>query len=443
MQLAQVASVLSGQLVSNDVEVSGVEIDSRRISPGDLFVALPGERVDGHDFLRAAQSAGAVAALVERPVDVALPQVVVASTTQAIVTLARWWRTQCSPRVVAITGSCGKTTTRALLAGILSQQGEGLATEGNFNNELGVPLTILRLQQQHQFAVFELGAKQRGDIKHLTHLVQPEVGVITNAAEAHIDGFGSVAKVAEGKGELFAHLPADGCAVINSDDDHFVYWCDVNQARRQLSVSSQGEADVYARNILISAQGAVSFDLVTPDAEAPIELALKGRHNVANAVAAAAAAYYLGVPLSCIQAGLASVTPVAGRMVHYPGPRSSVIIDDTYNANPLSMQAAIDVLAAYEGRRILVMADMLEQGAQAEAVHAAIGKQAQDSGIDQLYGFGALSRSAVNAFGPAARHFDCHDTLLRVLMEDISAATVVLVKGSNSMNMRHVVEQLI
>lgn len=436
MTLAALCELLEGHLEGEDRFFSSVSTDTRTLKDGELFIALRGERFDGHDHCRAARDQGACALLVERHVEVDLPQIIVADARKALGLLGQYWRLQCAPRTVTITGSNGKTTVKETLAAILSQVGRVLATQGNLNNDIGVPLTLFRLTAEDEYAVIETGANHAGEIDWLTRIAVPDVALVTNAGDAHLEGFGSLEGIARAKGECFLALSADGTAVINRDDRFFPLWEEFSGARRRVTFGRHQAADVR----LEDRQG--RHWIVTADWEAELQFALLGEHNRLNALAATAVAYALGVSREAILAGLAGIEAVKGRLQTLEPIQGARIIDDSYNANPTSFKAAIDVLAAYGGKRLLIMGDMKELGAEAASLHKAIGVKARESGLDGLYALGEFSRAAVEAFGNGARHFDNHNDLARALLPELGAEVTVLLKGSRASRMEQVVSAL-
>ncbi len=440
MRLSEAAKALAVSWSGQDVSFSGCDTDSRALSPGALFAALRGERFDGHDFVEQAQARGAAAALVERPIDPALPSLIVPDTRQALGRLAAAWRRRFQLPVAAVTGSNGKTTVKEMLASILSGQGAVLATQGNLNNDIGLPLTLFRLGAEHRFAVLEMGANHVGEIAGLAAVAAPTVGVITQCAPAHLEGFGSVDAVARAKGELFEGLDASGTAVINADDDYADYWRGLAGSRRQLTFGLKAGADVSAVCELGPERS--RLDLRTPAGNALVHLALPGRHNVMNALAAAAVTIALDLPLDLIKAGLERMQPVGGRLQIRAGSGGGRIIDDTYNANPASLAAGLRVLRGFEGRRWLALGDMAELGEAAAAYHRDVAQLAREAGVERIYATGTLSRTAVEAFGPEGRHFDSQAALIEALRADLAGAVTVLVKGSRSSRMERVVMAL-
>jgi UDP-N-acetylmuramoyl-tripeptide--D-alanyl-D-alanine ligase len=427
-----------------DVNFSRVSTDTRTLRPGDLYIALRGASFDGNDFVDQAFENGAGAAIVSSPQAVRSPCLLVADTTAALAELALLNRQRSSARVVAITGSQGKTSVKEMIGRILSVSHRTLVTRGNFNNHIGVPLTLLELDETHECAVIELGASGLGEIAWTVRLAQPHVAVLTNAAATHLEGFGSLAGVVQTKGEIIDGLPADGTAVLNADDPHFAVWRARAGQRRALCFSLHDtSADYQASAILIDGREGTQFTLHTPAGDCGITLHLLGLHNVANALAASAAAMAAGATLEDVRVGLALVRPVAGRLCLREAANGAALVDDTYNASPSSFRAAIDVLRGFPGRRILIMGDMGELGSDAESGHRYVGDYARSCGIDTLWATGPLSRLAVSGFGEGALHFDAIDSLIAHALGNTNAQCSVLIKGSRSAGMERAVEKLI
>ena len=441
--LSEVAATLNGRVVGADASFSGVSIDSRAIGQGQLFIALTGPRFDGHDYLNDVAAKGAVAALVEREVpESALPQLVVADTRVALGQLGALNRAGYDKPVAAITGSSGKTTVKEMLACILRTRGPVLATKGNLNNDLGVPLTLLELTREHTSAVIELGASRIGEIAYTVAMTKPHVAVLNNAGTAHVGEFGGPDKIVEAKGEIIEGLAADGIAVLNLDDKAFAIWHARAAGRQVLSFSLKNpEAEFYASDLSLDARGCPRFTLHSPQGIEPVQINLLGTHNVANALAAAAAAHALGVSLFGIKTGLEAVQPVKGRAVAQVTSTGLRIIDDTYNANPTSMCAAVDILAAFSGRTVLVLGDIGELGEWAEQGHREVGAYAADK-VSALYAVGPLMAHAVAAFGHQARHFANQADLITALRTEHEKNTTILIKGSRSAAMENVVAAL-
>jgi UDP-N-acetylmuramoyl-tripeptide--D-alanyl-D-alanine ligase len=439
MQLSEAARVLAGSFTGSDNKFTGVSTDTRQLQPGALFFALQGPNFDGHGFIETARAQGAIAAAVAHPCESALPQIEVADTRLALGSLSAHWRQQFTLPVVGITGSNGKTTVRAMTAAILSQCGDTLATQGNLNNDIGLPLTLARLAADHRFAVLEMGANHPGEIDYLAGLAQPTIAIVTNAGPAHLEGFGDLQGVARAKGELFARLGKDGVAVINADDTFAPLWRKLAAHCRIVEFGLQG-ADVTA-----DWQGDASgsdVQLHTAAGNIELRLALPGRHNVMNALAASAAALAAGAGLDAVKAGLETLSQVAGRFNVHSLPGDITLIDDTYNANPESLQVALDVLALAPGDSWLVLGDMGELGADAAALHSAAGRNAREAGVSRLYGLGELAQLAVKAFDGPGGAYASMDELLAVLQRQLSGPLHILVKGSRRMRMERVVAAL-
>ncbi len=423
-----------------EVTVTGVSTDSRSLEAGSLFVALRGERHDGHDHIPQALERGAAALLVDHPLDLALPLLVVPDTRLALGRIASAWRQAVGTPLVAVTGSNGKTTVKQMLAAILGTAGPALATRGNLNNDIGVPHTLLRLRPSHRHGVIEMGANHPGEIAYLVDLVRPQVGVVTNAAPAHLAGFGSLEGVARAKGELFQGLPDTATAIINADDRFADLWRGMAGARPVLTFGLR-EADVRGE---WTAEGIGSRVVVHARSGGwPLRLPVPGEHNVQNALAAFAAALALGLEPAHIVAGLEALEPPPGRLQSRRGLRGAAILDDTYNANPASFQAAIEVLAKRPGRRLLVMGDMGELGAGEAELHGQVGLTARRAGLDGLYATGRLSAHAAEAFGANGFFFADREALVRTLRCELAEEVTILVKGSRSMQMERVVEGLL
>jgi len=441
-RLSDVAQRIGGSLHGDDASFARVISDTRQLRRGDLFVALSGERFDGHDFLRRALQLGAVGALVSRLQDGVPGQVLAPDDTlSALQRYAASWRRDFIVPAVGVAGSNGKTTTRHLLATVLEAQGPVLATQGNLNNHIGVPLTLLGLRAEHRSAVIEMGANHIGEIAPLAALAAPTVGVITASGEDHLEGFGSVEASARTNGELFAALPADGSAVINADDACAELWRKQAAHCRRLTFGFSKDADIRARTVTLARDGS-TFDLVTPRGQIKVSLLLPGRHNVSNALAAAAVGVELGVPLDMIGARLATARPVSGRGGWCETADGVRVLDDTYNANPASLRAALDLLAQQPAPRIAVLGDMGELGASASRLHEVCGDYARRVGVDTLFGLGPLSAHTVAGFGRGAHHFDALEPLLAALQQALTPGAVVLVKGSRSARMERVVAAL-
>ncbi len=441
MQLSELTRVLGAELRGPDREIHGCGTDSRRLEPGALFVALRGKRYDGHAFLEQVAERGASAAVVAEARDTRLPLLVVADTRRALADTAALWRRRFELPLVAVTGSNGKTTVKEMLRTLLASRGPVLSTRGNLNNDIGVPLTLFDLGPEHRYAVVEMGANHPGEIAGLCRIAEPTIAVVTQCAPAHLKGFGSIEGVARAKGEAFAGLTANGIAVVNDDDPYAALWRTLAGTRRILSFGLAGPADVTAE-FEPSILGGSRLRLRLPDASIEAELPLPGRHNVMNALAASACAWALGVTPEQIGAGLAAVEAVPGRLQPRLVRNGLRLYDDSYNANPGSLRAALEVLAGCPGERWLVMGDMAELGPEAGYYHHEAGALARRLGIDRLYGIGALCRECVTGFGPGGVHCEDLGSLLKAIQADLHADVTLLVKGSRSMNMERVVQFL-
>ena len=403
--LSELEVPLEGHLMGRDCSVTGISTNSRDPQKGALFVALCGEHFDGHEFLGQAQQAGAVAALVSRDVDVALPLLRVADTQRALGKLGAYNRESFDGRLVAITGSSGKTTVKNMIAAVLSVRGETLATRGNLNNEIGVPLTLLELTPEHQYAVVEMGAARRGDIAWLCELGRPSIALLLNALPAHLQGFGSIEDVAAAKGEIFDNLGSSGIAIINADELWSQQWRDRASPARIIDYGVATAATIGATGIESGGISGTRFIATTPLGEIEVFLRLPGLHNVSNALAAIAVGVACDLSLAEIKQGLESVLPVAGRLSVQRVSSGAEIIDDCYNANPGSVRAAIALLASCDGRGTLILGAMGELGEDSAALHSDIGAYAKAAGLDQFWGVGPELESAVVAFGDGGRHF--------------------------------------
>lgn len=440
LHLGEAARVLGGKVDNGDLRFVGVSTDSRKVLPGSLFVAIEGERFDGHDFVDAAASQGAAAALVSKAGRYPLPTIQVKDTIAGLGKLAGDWRGRFNTPLTAITGSNGKTTVKEMLASILRRSHKVLATKGNLNNEIGAPLTLAEIDGSHDQIIVEMGANHPGEIARLTRISVPSVGLITVCAPAHLEGFGSVEGVARAKGELFSEMPADACAVINADDTFAPLWTELAGTRRKVRFGMDRRSDVCGR--WKSAAGGGALRVQSPVGSFDVHIAFPGKHNGANALGAAAAAIAAGASAEDIRLGLESAKPVSGRLEPKRGRGGAAIIDDTYNANPHSLKAGLDVLSGEETHRWLVLGDMAELGSDAARYHQEAGRMARESGVDRLYTVGTLSRLAAETFGADAVHFDSQDDLIDALRGELNGSATVLVKGSRSMGMERVVAAL-
>ncbi len=443
LTLSQAAQSFGGTLLYPDCRFNAVSTDTRTLRRGDLFIALRGARFDGHDFLtQAAQSACGI--VVQQPdKSIALPQWVVPDTLVALGQLASLGREQFSGPVIAITGSSGKTSVKEMVAAILNDCGPTLATRGNLNNHIGVPLTLLRLEAQHRYAVIEMGASAAGEIAYACGIARPTVALVNNVMPAHVEGFGSLAGVARAKGEIYRGLSAEGTAVLNLDEPWVSEWQATLPCVNTLTFSvASDEADLRVAEVTFDSKGCAAFTLLTASGSVPVKLRISGRHNLANALAASACALAAGASLENISAGLQQVMPVHGRMEFKSGSSGARIIDDSYNANPGSVCAAIDTLAEFAGERLLVLGDMAELGAGAAQMHRDVGAYAREKGIDRLLAVGPWSLHTVAGFGANGTHFSDKAALIKTLVAALGTDATVLIKGSRSAGMEEVVQAI-
>ena len=442
LALQELETPLAARLRGANAEFTRVCTDTRALQAGDFFVALSGDTFDGHDYLDQAANSGAIAALVSAPSSVALPQLVVDDTQRSLGLLGAYNRSLYAGPLVAITGSSGKTTVKNMVQAVLSTAGETMATAGNFNNEVGVPLTLLRLEPGTRFAVVEMGAAKAGDIRWLCELGRPSVSLLLNAMPAHLEGFGTLDDVAAAKGEIFAGLGAGDVAVINADQPWASQWRRTAGEATVLDFGLEQPAAITATAIQSRGVDGVSFIASTPSGEVPVRLALPGEHNVANALAAVAVGLACELSLSQICRGLESLQPVPGRLRPVTGKCGATLIDDCYNANPGSVRAAIDLLASCDGQRTLVLGAMKELGPQSATLHRQVGEYARQAGLDALWGVGEELRDTVQGFGEGGRHFAERESAMEAAREAFGAGDVVLVKGSRSAGMEVVLAAL-
>ncbi len=438
LHLSEVANMAQGELLGKDVVVSAISTDTRNLHKGDLFVALEGERFDGHKFIDENIEQTVQAVLVHKEIETKLPQVLVDDTLKGLSRWAQAWRDKVNPKLVAVTGSNGKTTVKQMLNSVLSRVESTCCTQGNLNNHIGVPLTLLSLRKNNKFAVIEMGANHFGEIDHLSRLGKPDVAVITNAGPAHLEGFGSVAGVAQAKGEIINGVKSAGVVVLNADDQYIDVWLEKAKHLKTITFGFSKDANVSgelnSNNVLSVTAWGEKFDVNLPFA---------GKHNASNALAVIAATHEMGINMQDIKQGLESADQVKGRLQSKAGISGSTIIDDTYNANPASLQAAIEVLCSQHKEPWLVLGDMGELGAEAETIHMQIGADAKLAGVKKLFGLGMLAKHAVNGFGKDGFHFDQHDELSNELRNQVNSECCILVKGSRAMHMEDVVNILI
>ena len=451
LTLTELAQAVNGELIGENLSINAISTDSRTLKIGDVFIALQGPTFDGHKFLTQASELGCSAVIVHKAqADLSIAQIIVKDTHKALGEIGAYVKAKVAPKTVAITGSSGKTTVKDMVAAILSRLGNVLATNGNFNNDIGVPLTLLRLEAQHDFAVVELGANHLGEIAYTSALVKPDVAIINNIAAAHLEGFGDLCGVARAKGEIFSGLTPEGVAIYNQDTQ----WADKWQWRltdkKVLRFSCKDIADCYSEQETLDENGCANFMLTTSVGSTVIKLTVPGHHNVCNAVAAATIALEFGASLDDIRLGLAQMSEVKGRLNLHQLNSQTKLIDDTYNANVESINAASDLLASYPGRRILILGDMGELGGEARRYHQEVGQHAKSKNIDDLLTLGVLSQNASEAFYQGqqgqSQHFSSKENLLsrlQLLLQGEEQQVTILVKGSRSAHMEYVVADII
>lgn len=448
MLLSKAAEVLGGKLVGEDVTFTSISTDSRAIEPGNLFIALQGEKFDGSQFVDLAAQKGAVAAMVNTAnyhgETMRCPLLLVEDTRLALGKLAGYWRNQFSIPVVGVTGSNGKTTVKEMLTAVLREAAGRddavLATQGNFNNDIGMPLTLLKLRKHHRYAVIEMGMNHAGEIDYLTRLARPNVAIINNAGNAHMANLGSLEAIARTKGEIFVGLSQHGVAVINADENFAPMWRELAKGNNIIEFAINAPAAIKAQ--WQASNFGSHIEVKTPAGPFLANLQVPGIHNVRNALAATAAAIALAVSPAKIAVGLGKFSGVAGRLQRKPALLGATVIDDSYNANPASLRAAMEVLAQAKGKKILVLGDMGELGMEAAKLHAEMGAEARELGVNKMYAIGELSNFAVQEFGIGALHFDELEDLMQSLKTQLDTNTTILVKGSRFMKMERVVKEL-
>lgn len=446
LSTVEIAKAVNGHLIGSDSVLEGVSIDTRTLKPGNLYLAIVGQRFDGHDFIEAAEQGGAQAVLVSKQQTTSLPQILVQDTHAALAQLAAYWRGSLPVKIAGVTGSNGKTTVKEMIAAIFATQGQTLHTRGNLNNDIGVPLTLLRLTAEHRYAVIEMGANHRGEIAYTSRIAQAEVSVINNVGSAHLEGFGSIEGVAAAKGEIIESLGESGVAVINRDDAFYDFWLQLADKRKSVSFGLHAAADVKAsdiRSALEHGQFIMRFQLHANGRNQPMELALAGEHNVRNALAAAAVALQFDIGLADIASGLQAMQPVTGRMQPLKGQLGNIIIDDTYNANPSSLQAALDSLDRSNDVAWLVLGAFGELGADSQELHRQMGEMIKHKGIARLFATGADAQQTANAFGDGGEYYDSQEQLILALKHAMTGTETILVKGSRAQKMENVVAALV
>lgn len=444
ISLSELASITGGEVIGDDVRFSEVSTDSRSVAQGDVYLALKGERFNGHDFVSAATEKGALAAIVSEAVNASTPLLKVKDTHNALGDLARENRRRSKAKIIALTGSQGKTTVKEMTGAILARKAKTLITAKNLNNTIGVPLTLLGLSD-HEYGVIEMGANGAGEIKFSVGKAEPDIVLITKASAAHIEGFGSLQGIVEAKGEIIDGLGESGIAVLNADDPNVWQWQD--RAKKNsivlFSLREKVGSEYFASAIDTSKIGRLSFKLHSPKGSVDIDLQMMGEHNVANAVAASALALEMGASLDNVAAGLADLSPIDGRLKLRCGINGSTLIDDTYNASPDSFFSAIDALLEFSGRRIVVAGDMNELGEESQEAHENVGSYAAKAGVDEFWTLGEMAIWSANAFGKNAIHFESSESLIKHCQANAKKAAVFLVKGSRGAKMENIINGLV
>ncbi len=446
MLLSEVAASVNGKLLGKDEEISSVSIDTRTLSKDELYIAIKGQNFDGHDFIKKAGQAGAIALLIDREIETELPCIIVNDTHLALAELAAAWKYKAKVKTIAVTGSNGKTTVKEMIAAILSINSNVLFTQGNLNNEIGVPLTLLKLDEQDQYAVIEMGANHAGEIKYSSHYTKPDIAIITNVAAAHIEGFGSLEGVARAKAELIQSLDSSGIAVLNKDDEFYDLWAGLAENRKIITFGLNHSADIRAEEIETGFKNnkfETRYKLQTADDEIAIQLKLAGKHNIINALASAASCLCMGIDLQQIKQGLESLKPVKGRLNPMQGEHGTIVIDDTYNANPGSLKVALEVLTQCDGEPWVVLGAFGEMGFDSKNIHEQLGKLIKSMNVVRLLTIGSDAESTSNAFGKGATFFSSQDQLIGTLKHELKGNETVLVKGSRLQKMENIVAELV
>ena len=444
--LSEIAHELFAQLIGSDIPISAVSIDTRTLQTGDLYIAINGKNFDGHDFIPQAEMAGAAALMADHLVDTDLPQLIVPDTRIGLAELARLWRQKLNLKVIAVTGSNGKTTVKEMLYAILSVHVPVLATKGNFNNDIGVPLTLLRLDETHRYAVIEMGANHKNEIAFSSRYALQDVAILNNVGAAHLEGFGSLEGIAWAKGEIISGLSEHGTAILNKDDAFYPIWEELADERKIISFGFSKDADVRATEInsrIENHQFVTAFNLVTAQETTPISLKLAGQHNVKNALAAAAACLAIGIELTQIKQGLENLSPVTGRLQPYIGRLGNVIIDDSYNANPSSLKVALEVLSQWSGETWMILGAFGELGSDSINIHREMGETIKAYQVKRLFAVGENARYSVESFGEGGEFFTHQEDLIARLQAQLTGTETLLIKGSRAQRMENVAASLI
>ncbi len=446
MTLHQINDIVAGELTGADVSINKISIDTRTLQAGNLYLAIIGDKYDGHDFVDQAEKSGAVAVLLEQNVDTPLPKIIVPDTRLALAKIAGAIRNKIALPVCAITGSNGKTTVKEMVAAILSVNAQVLSTQGNFNNDIGVPLTLMRLENHHDFAVIEMGANHPGEIAYTGQFVRPDISIITNVGSAHLEGFGSTEGVAQAKSEIIQCLPQNGTAVLNIDDPFFPFWLEVAGKREVITFGFSETANITATEItskIEQNQFVTTFNLITNKREIPVSLHLAGKHNVLNALAAISACLSLRISLEQIQQGLGAMKPVTGRLEPLVSEKGNIIINDTYNANPSSLEAALEVLQNCPGESWVILGAFGELGPDSKKIHADLGQLIKSGNVVRLLAVGSDAESTASTFGKGASFFSTQNELIQTLLSEITGNETLLIKGSRTQEMEKVTEALL
>lgn len=446
MLLNEIANATHGTLMGENLTITAASIDTRTLKKGDLYIAIKGEKFDGHTFVEKAAIAGAKAILVEQETTVSLPQIIVKDSHLALAEFAAAWKEKANVTTVGITGSNGKTTVKEMIAGILNINSSVLFTQGNLNNDIGVPLTLLKLQQENKYAVIEMGANHAGEIEYSSHYAKPDVAVITNVGAAHIEGFGSLQGVAKAKSEIIAGLDKSGTAVLNKDDAFYSVWQAIAGNRKTRTFGIQNDANITAQELVSDIEKGIFFTqfvLLTETDRITVKLKLAGQHNVMNALAATACCLSLGINLQQIKQGLEEISPVTGRLQPLLGIQDSLVIDDSYNANPDSFKVALDVLKQCKGEHWVVLGALGEMGTKSETIHKELGTLIKSKNVARVLAIGSDAEFSVQEFGKGATFFKSHEQLISALKSEIKGGETILIKGSRAQKMEKVVAALV
>lgn len=445
ISLSEIHKYIGGNMHGVCTQLTSIGIDTRTLQSGACYIAIKGENFDGNDFVDQAVKSGAKAAIVQRQITTELPCIVVENTRLALTRLAAAWRQKCGAKIIGVTGSNGKTTVKEMISEILRIDNHVLSTRGNLNNDIGVPLTLLTLESEHVFGVIEMGANHPGEIAELGRCALPDVGVITNVGAAHIEGFGDIDGVAKAKGEMFSAVSRKGVSIVNADDSYYSFWQTIIGSGKQISFGLNQSADVCARSVnsrIEDGHFVTDFIINYQDQKISIQLALAGYHNVVNALAATAAGIAVGLELNQVKQGLENVRAVSGRMEPMIGKHGGIVINDSYNANPASLEVALKVLASIEGEHWVVLGAFGELGSDSELIHGQMGEMIKSIGVVRLAAIGPNAESTVKAFGKGATFFASQKELIDTLRQQLKGKEVVLIKGSRAQRMDHVTKAL-